>query len=373
MRGSTNEEHSQTTQKLLVYLDWNVFSDILYQEEKVELERIMFRRLASILYHHPQIALPYSNAHLSDIMKSYRQGERERVADKLQSISDLSEDICIAQYWGQQEPQFHRRDPFEFFNSMIKDDEHLFPTLDGLKAQIAEIELEHKEAISAAMAAKGITLPASLSDALFGIYEHMPHNIDFAQLDAISPAFGAIFQKSRVRNSINAVMKDFFDLMHSLNHSPNGYVQLRNFFRDALNINSGISTFENAIDQLNQYLPTTAFGKSFDQLYEENNKKSNKHGGERYNRVTGKYMQLDFVGFRPEKMNEKNQYSNLFNDALHCFYAAHCHFFITSDNKGFHKSKAIYQAEDIKTQVMKPEDFLNLLLRYQTPPKEPEV
>ena len=358
------QETDNSKQEIFIYLDWNVVSDMLYQEGKSEEEKVLFAQLASILLNHPQIVIPYSNAHLSDIMKSYRQGERERVGDKLGALSDLTKDLCISLYWGKQEPEFHRRDPFEFFNSMIDDDGITFPTLEGLKAQLDEIEAEHGPALRSEMAKKGITVPQSLSDMLFGIYNHMPHNMDFALFDTLYPQFGAIFQKARVKNSIHAVVDDLFDLMHSLNHSPDGYVLLRNFFRDALKINPAISTFDNAIDQLNQYLPTTAFGKSFDQLYAENNK-SNKHGSELYHRITGKYTQLDFVGFRPEKMGPKNQYSNFFNDALHCFYATYCDVFITRDDKTYHKSRAVYQAENIATQVMKPEDFIGRLLRRE--------
>ncbi len=351
----------QVLPKLFIYLDWNVYSDMLYQEGKSKEEEVEFAQLASILLHHPEIVVPYSNAHLSDIMKSYRKGERERVVEKLTAISDLTKDLCISLYWGKKEPEFHKRDPFEFFNSMLEDDEHMFPTMESLKAQLDEIGKEYGEAINSELAKKELPTGLSLSDAVFGLYNYVPHDIDFAQVDFHAPQFGAFFQKSRTKNSLHAVMEDFFSLMNSLNHSPDGYVQLRSLFRDALKINPAISTFENTIEQLNQYLPTTAFGKSFDQLYEENNK-SNKHGTDLYHRITGKYMQLDFVGFRPEKMTQKNQYSNLFNDALHCFYATYCNVFITRDERTLHKSRAVYQAEHIETKVMTPKEILNRLL-----------
>ena len=72
-------------------------------------------------------------------------------------------------------------------------------------------------------------------------------------------------------------------------------------------------------------------------------------------------MQLDFVGYGSDKLTEKNQYDNLFNDALHCFYGAHCDFFITADKKTYKKTKAVYQSENISTQVMKPKEFIDFL------------
>ena len=68
------------------------------------------------------------------------------------------------------------------------------------------------------------------------------------------------------------------------------------------------------------------------QLYDESHQKSSLKN-EIYNKITSIYMQLDFVGVHKDKLTHKNGYNNLFNDALHCFYAAHCDIFLTNDKK----------------------------------------
>ncbi|MBK7243867.1 MAG: hypothetical protein IPH98_08405 [Saprospiraceae bacterium] len=104
--------------------------------------------------------------------------------------------------------------------------------------------------------------------------------------------------------------------------------------------------------------------KSFTELYVENDRTETSKNKD-YSKVTGIFMQLDFVGFGSDKLNEKNKYDNLFNDALHCFYGAHCDIFITSDKKTIKKTKAVYQSEGINTLVLKPKEFIEFLQEIQ--------
>ncbi len=101
--------------------------------------------------------------------------------------------------------------------------------------------------------------------------------------------------------------------------------------------------------------------KSFTELYQDNNK-TDISKNTTYSKLTGIFMQLDFVGYASDKLTEKNKYDNLFNDALHCFYAAHCDFFLTSDKKTYKKTKAVFESEDIATKVMKPKEFVDYVL-----------
>jgi len=57
---------------------------------------------------------------------------------------------------------------------------------------------------------------------------------------------------------------------------------------------------------------------------------------------TTAYMNLDLIGFFPDSMNEKGDFSNLLNDAKHSAYGSICKAFITNDNKCYHKSKFLF-------------------------------
>ncbi len=58
---------------------------------------------------------------------------------------------------------------------------------------------------------------------------------------------------------------------------------------------------------------------------------------------TTAYMNLDLIGFFPDSMSEKGNFSNLLNDSKHSAYGSMCKAFITNDNKCYHKSKFLFE------------------------------
>ena len=68
---------------------------------------------------------------------------------------------------------------------------------------------------------------------------------------------------------------------------------------------------------------------------------------------TTAYMNLDFIGFFPDSMNEKGDFSNLLNDAKHSAYGSICKGFITNDNKCYHKSKFLFEYFKSKSKLIK--------------------
>jgi hypothetical protein len=118
---------------------------------------------------------------------------------------------------------------------------------------------------------------------------------------------------------------------------------------------------DNAIETLNAFLPKTIIGKSFDELLPKYDGKTTKNKD--YSDIINLYMQLDYFGFNPDKLSEKNQWDNLFRDSLHCFYGAHCDYYITNETKAIKKSVAVYKKLNITTQVLKPSDFIQTLFK----------
>ncbi|EKF55588.1 hypothetical protein I215_06497 [Galbibacter marinus] len=68
---------------------------------------------------------------------------------------------------------------------------------------------------------------------------------------------------------------------------------------------------------------------------------------------TTAYMNLDLIGFFPDSMNEKGEYSNLLNDAKHSAYGSICKAFITNDNKCYHKSKLLFEYFKSQSKLIK--------------------
>ncbi len=325
-----------------IYLDWNIYSNLMSVDRLTDnFEKQMYESLKEIfVLGREKIITPYSNAHLNDLMKSYKQGERERVESALAFISILTQNVCIAQYWDEENAKWHYRDPNDFFNSLIKDDEeNPFESFGDVLDTLDEL---------------GVA-------SVFKNFKAIPHGIDFTEINKTNPMFAGLFSASQRDGSVFALMCDVFDMFNQIQTNPNVYIEFRKLFKNNLGISTNISNFDNTIEQLDAYFPKTMLNKSFTELFQEHNKdKSSKNKD--YSKITGLYMQLDFVGFNSDKINEKNKYQNLFNDALHCFYGAHCDFYITSDKRGYKKSKAVYQSEGILTQVLKPQEFIDFIM-----------
>jgi hypothetical protein len=65
------------------------------------------------------------------------------------------------------------------------------------------------------------------------------------------------------------------------------------------------------------------------------------------------YSTLDLISYYPEKLNKKNKFQNLFNDAKHSAYGSQCFAFITNDYKCYLKSKFLFDFIDSKSNLIK--------------------
>jgi hypothetical protein len=325
-----------------LYLDWNVITTLRQPENLISKEDFNnFETLIRIINSLSQdLIIPYSNAHLNDLLKSYNKGERHRVGESLKFISELTQNVCLTQYWNEENAIWHLRDPVEYFEDILFNG-------DGVDTSTLETILEP-------LTEYGI-------GSIFDIFKTLPHNIDFTQLESYNSALSLFFRKSRQDNSVYAVMEDFISLYNDLKTNPTVYNELRNLFKTAIPLDGGIHNTENVIEMLDKTMPQTMLNKSFTELYQESNKTETTKNNV-YSKLIGIFLQLDFVGYSSDKLTDKNQFDNLFNDALHCFYAAHCDYFITSDKKTYKKTKAVFKSENIITKVMKPKEFIDLIL-----------
>lgn len=328
-----------------IYLDWNVITT-LNQIQNIENqdEKIIFETILNIVTNtEVKIVVPFSNAHLNDLMKSYKKGERERVHQALNFISFITQNLCLSQYWNEENSKWHIRNPNEYFESLLEDEE--------------ENSLISIESITSTLSEYG------MGD-IFEMYKLIPHNINFEQFEHSNIPFLSFLKRAQTENSMYAVIEDIFELFNEIKNNPSVYNELRSSFTDNIKLDPSVNNFSNIIEILDKTMPKTMLNKSFTELYMENNRAETSKNKD-YSKITGIFMQLDFVGYGSDKLNEKNKYDNLFNDALHCFYGAHCDIFITSDKKTIKKTKAVYQSEKINTLVLKPKEFIEFLQKNE--------
>jgi hypothetical protein len=74
-----------------------------------------------------------------------------------------------------------------------------------------------------------------------------------------------------------------------------------------------------------------------------------------YDRVLTLFTTTDIRGYRQD-----DKFSNLIDDALHCYYGSHCDYFVTLDKKCFDKAKKVYSLLNLRTGVITPADLLKL-------------
>jgi hypothetical protein len=326
---------------LKLYLDWNVITTLRQSESLSNPDDInTFGKLIDIInLSRNNLIIPFSNAHLNDLLKSYKKGERKRVTESLQFISILTKDVCLTQYWNEETAKWHQRNPEEYFHDLVDNGDDVDTTsLNTILEPLKEYGL----------------------GAIFDIFKQLPHDINFEEMEKYNSIFSLFFKKAKVENSMYAVMEDFIGLTNELKTNPTVYNELSNLFKKAIPLDSSIHNVDNVIEMLDRTLPKTMLNKSFTQLSQENDRTETSKNKD-YSKIIGTFMQLDFVGYGSDRLTEKNQYDNLFNDSLHCFYAAHCDYFVTADKKTYKKTKAVFQNENIKTQVMKPGEFVDFL------------
>lgn len=323
-----------------IYLDWNVITTLRQIENLTNNDDVAtFRTLFNVINSaRDKLIIPYSNGHLNDLLKNYKKGERERVEQSLKFISLLTQDVCLTQYWNEETAKWHYRSPEEYFESLIEENGVNTTSLESILEPFKEFGL----------------------DGFFEMFKLLPHNINFEQLEQHSPVFSRMFKHSKIDNSMYALMQDILNLTNEMKTNPVVYNELRSVFKNAIPLDKNIHNVDNVIEILDKTMPKTMLNKSFTELYQDSTKTETSKNKD-FSKIIGTFMQLDFVGYGSDKLTDKNQYENLFNDALHCFYGAHCDFFITADKKTYKKTKAVYQSEDILTQVMKPVEFIEYI------------
>ena len=70
------------------------------------------------------------------------------------------------------------------------------------------------------------------------------------------------------------------------------------------------------------------------------------------------YANLDLTGYYPDKLNNKNQYSNFTNDIHHSFFGGHCDYFITNETNLIEKSNLLYSKYKSLCVALKPSEFI---------------
>lgn len=127
------------------------------------------------------------------------------------------------------------------------------------------------------------------------------------------PMFGVMYPKSKINNTAYSLMEDIYNFQIRLKSDYSLYKSFKNY------LIKGISKM--------------------------NNNKT-------YSDVLDVFFKYDLKGYKTD-----GNYNNMFDDSLHTFYAAHCEFFITNDDRCKYKAEKTYERLKIETKVITASEY----------------
>lgn len=319
-----------------VYLDWNVMSGMKNNH---------FPELNDIILNKDKFLLLYSTSHIGDIfasIKNHSEEEQKLIQEDLDYITKLTDDLCLVN--NSKEVTLNTYEPGELLDDRIRE-APLFEdlSLDNLFSSI------------------------DVDDPMFGIVNSMKNMIASIPLDlAFKEAFenpesaemlDKMFPGLKEDQTMNGFFKSFSKMFHNMNETED-YKDLRNMVQQ-IGVNSGhFNENKNPFEVIdNAYRKIGVENSNVDKYFEKG-----KNAPEWFDDITNEYIKLDMHGFKADKVKvtakEKNTFNNTTEDASHSAFASRCEFYITNDDKNYHKTKAVFQKLGINTIVLKPNEFI---------------
>lgn len=319
-----------------IYLDWNVMSGMKNNH---------FQELNDIILKKDKFLLLYSSSHIGDIfasIKNHSEEEQKLVREDLDYITYLTDDLCLVN--NSKEVVLNQYQPGELLNDRISE-APLFEdfSLDNLFSSI------------------------EVGNPMFGLISSMKSMISSIPLDsAFKEAFenpesatmlDKMFPGLKDDKTMNGFFKSFGKMFHNMNEKED-YKDLRNIVQQ-VGVNSGhFNENKNPFEVIdNAYKKIGIEGFEPDKYFDKT-----KNAPEWFNDITNEYVKLDIHGFKADKVKvtdkEKNTFKNTTEDASHSAFASRCEFYITNDDKNYHKTKAVFQKLRIYTIVLKPNEFV---------------
>lgn len=314
-----------------VYCDWNVFNkieklDSLEQSEK-QIYEALYKKIVS-----GEIIVPYSNAHISDLSRGYVKNP-EFTPAHLNAITEITNDLCIAQYWNEPNVRWHYRDPQGFLQSVLEEANDNADSFSSLFDSLDEPLL---------------TLTHDLRKSILRM-QKMP--IEFKQIYQLNPVFNIMYPRTKEEMNLLAFCEDLYSFSQKIKTDYALYKQHKKMLIDLKNKFPGLrKTVNNAHDNIigqPQYL-------QWDDIWDELGDNFNVYKNPQADKIVGLFVTTDLKGYRQDE-----RFSNMLDDSLHSFYGAHCDYFLTIDSRCRDKANAVYQKLKIRTKALEPSEFVN--------------
>lgn len=319
----------------LIYLDWNITS--CFKRLDILPDRKLSDDLAQILSfitNNPQnFIFPYSNAHLRDLLSTDASNEGYVKTD-LELLSTISKNFCITQYWGEEAPKLHIREVENHYWDIESDRD--------LETKSFE---EYFDSVS------------PLLGGMLRTFKSVP--VPFNISPEINPVILDCFFNVAKEQTMYGLMKDIFEMHKTIFSDYTIYKEIRNEVYRHFSLNRNGKTPEEilAILETNLSRPELRGIKELsDSTYSKNI---------HYDKFITTYINVATYTPKKEKLSKSNTLRQIFNDAMHSFYGAYCHAFITNDKLAFEKSKVLYAKYNVSTMLFNPRTFCDYLKEFE--------
>ena len=320
-----------------VYLDWNVMSGMKNNH---------FPVLNDIIINKEKFLLLYSTSHIGDIfasIKNHSDEEQKLIKEDLDYITSLTDDLCLVN--NSKEVSLSRYEPGELLDDRIRE-APIFSdfSLDNLFSSFDEDDSMNGIVSSL----KNMLLSMPLDSA----FKEVLNNPESAEmLDKMFPGL-------KDNPTMEGFFKSFGKMFQNLNEKED-YKDLRAMVQQ-IGVNNGhFNENKNPFEVIDKAYEKKGLEKfDVDKYFDKT-----KNAPAWFNDITNEYVLLDMHGFKADKVKvtekEKNTFKNTTEDASHAAFASKCEFYVTSDDKNYHKTKAVYQKLNIHTIVLKPNEFID--------------
>jgi hypothetical protein len=291
------------------------------------------------------ILFPYSPAHIQDLLKGSENPENlDLIRKDLDFLDSISQQNCL-----QFEHKNNRVEPFIgsshiLFDSYFETKAHDYLNPDNIVKMFEETPFPMMGKIMKTM------------------WQMKPVEIDFDKMDEEPESrelLSKYFKRTRIQKNLYNFMLDISEFYHDMNNNPAIYKGLTDLFRKQTGIDPKvISNLQQPIEQLNKILSNSKIGVDFERISTIEAEKPNEFINSSFVKYSIEYSSLDMTGYHPDSLNKKNLFSNLTNDSHHSFYAGHCDYLVSFDDKMLYKSKVLYDKYKISTKALFPCDFL---------------
>lgn len=317
----------------VVYLDWNVFNKIEKLSGLASPEKEVYTSIAELILQ-SKIITPYSNAHMSDLYRGFLK-DPSFIEGHLQTLSKLTNNLCVVQYWGEPKVKWHLRSPFEFFESTKEESEQTAYSFSALFD-----EFDDQPLVKIGFEIQKTALRMKTVDP------------SFKKIYSVDPFFSTMFSRTKIDMNHLALCEDIYSFSNKI---KSDYILYKNYRKFLNELRVKLPQYQKLYSAAQNKIIGTPKYLTWDEMWDLAKPDFKETSNTSYDKIIDLFTTTDLKGYRQDE-----KFANLMDDALHCFYAAQCQYFVTLDGRCYDKTIKVFEKLNIPTVVMKPEEFIKV-------------